>query len=173
MVGVAQCEEASHPNGVEAVAQPRSSACFNVGNPALCILTFQVDVHDERVILAFSLAALLSFFFFGPFLVHFYLVDGVGRQVGQGNLRVALEEVAAVDEQRADVLPVDGDAPAVLELDAGQGAHEAFEHGALGHLEGRGVVDERVAVHHHLDFRGFHGGFAQVIVHLAPQVDVG
>ena len=96
-------------------------------------------------------------------VIHFDLLHRVGRQVLQGDLRIAREEILAVQQETLDKLSVDPYLP-VLQLRARQLLHQGVEHRPLGQVEGRRVVDDGVAAHHHLDVGGPHGGLAQLDV---------
>ncbi len=156
LVRKTQAEHLAH----ESVMRP--VAALGVGNPSRGILTFQVHVHHQRI-LALLLRTAPQVSVGGLLLVHLHLVHHIGRQVFERNSRVALEEVLTVDQQVAHEFPVHGDAAAVLYLHARQLFHQSVEHRSFRQLEGIGVVDQRVVLHHHHHLRGLHHGLFQLI----------
>ena len=151
-----QCEPVllgvAHGEGASRVAVVASCGEVDVAYHALVVLLLQVHVqHELLVARVHTHESRLS----SRLLVGLHLVHRVGRQVLQGFLGVAVEEVAAVDEQRAHLPSVDF-YHTVLQCRPRQLADERVEHGTLGELEGRSVVDDCVALCDHLDFGGLH-----------------
>ena len=95
-----------------------------------------MDVHHVALVAhvaAHGLAALALA------LVDLDLAHDVGRQVLQGQLGVAVEEVLAAEQDVLDVAAVDVD-PSVAQLGAGELFDEVVEHRAVGQVEGVGVI---------------------------------
>ena len=87
-------------------------------------------------------------------MVGLHLLHGVGRQVVEHHLVVALEEVLAVEQQFVDLLAMHQNATVVLQLHAVHLTDEGIEHGAVGNVEGIGIEGDGVAAIEH-----FHAGF--------------
>ncbi len=87
------------------------------------------------------------------------------------HLVLAFEEVLAVERQVVHLLAVDVDVAVLLQLGAGHLANEAVEHRAFGHVEGRCVVDQRVAAIGQLHLRA--GDDYAVQVYIFIDVIVG
>ena len=151
LVGEAQQEAAPQPSLV------CSSCRFHVADISLIVFIFENHVHDVATgihVVAKSLAAV------GLFLIDLQVPDGVVWQVLKQHFLVAAEEGTGTEEQFIDLAAVDEDLAVGIHGYAWQLADEVVEHGAIGHLEGRGVVDERIAAVVHLDLRGSDGQFA-------------
>ena len=83
----------------------------------------------------------------------------MGGQVFHGHLRVALEEVFAVDEEFFDRLAVDLDGAVVADFGARELLDERLECAAFGRAEGSGVEDGGVALLFDAGGHGaYHGG---------------
>ena len=67
-------------------------------------------------------------------LVGLHFVDGIGWQILQRFLRVAVEEVASVDEQRTHLATIDFDYT-IRDTCPGELADEGIEHRALAQLK--------------------------------------
>ena len=68
-------------------------------------------------------------------------------------------------------MTVHRDLPILRQRHAGQLSYERIKHGTLGEIEGIGIVDNGIAVHHHLYFRGLHQHLGQYVERLA-QADI-
>ena len=139
-----------------AVAFLRAVCPFGIGQPSHGVFPFQAYVHDQ-----FFITGLLSekFAEFPVFVVHFHVLDRVGRQVFEHDGRFAFEKILSVEQQVFHVTPVDEDAPVVFQFHARKLADERTEHGAFGQLERVGVVGHRVAARIYLYLRGLYGHF--------------
>ena len=155
------------------MARLAAAGRVEMGQPGVLELALEPHVHDERVrLLRPGMVQPRLGLAERGIVVHLYLLHRVGRQVAQGHLRVAREELAAAHEQPADELAVVGDASALADAHAGQGLDQAGEHVAVRHLQGVGVVLDGVALHHHEDARGPHHGLAQLVDAAAEEVHV-
>ena len=118
------------------------------------------------------------------FVVHLYLIHGVGGQILKSLFGVTLKEVAAVNEQRTHRLAVHLNHAFIIECGARHLPYKGIEHAALREFKGIGIVHDGVAVHHHLYLGGLHGnsiqhgafglqryGFFKLLVHLPGYID--
>ena len=141
VVHVGREHEALPAVDVEAEKRARVAPLGAVGQvgverPRTLVVGFQVDVHHVALVAhvaAHGLAALALA------LVDLDLAHDVGRQVLQGQLGVAVEEVLAAEQDVLDVAAVDVD-PSVAQLGAGELFDEVVEHRAVGQVEGVGVI---------------------------------
>ena len=80
----------------------------------------------------------------------------VVRQIFQEYLLVASEERARVQQQFVHLLAVDENLSPVVHRHARHLTDEVVEHRAVGHIESRGIIYQRVAAIEHFYFRGRH-----------------
>ena len=142
------CPPAGHQ--FQPVAVVGACAGLDVAEGADGVLLLQTHVHHVALVVHVALHHLRELAFA---VEHLDLVHRVGRQVLERCLGVALEEVAAVDQQVVNLLAVHLDLAVLVQLGAWQLAYQGIEHRPLGQVEGVGIVDDGVATHHHLDFR--------------------
>ena len=75
---------------------------------------------------------------------------------------VTAEEGTGTQRNLVELPSSDKDFAGSVERGSRQLFDEVVEHGAIGHFEGAGIVDEGVAAHLNLDAGGAHHGFAQL-----------
>ena len=141
----------AQPEQLRLVAVAASASHVGIGNVAFVVLAFQVDVHHQRLVARITPKKPCGL---ARLVVHLHGLHRVGRQVLERHEGVALEEVAAIEEQARHEPPIDIDAPIVVQRNARQLAHKGMEHAALGQRERVGVVDHSVATLKHLDLGG-------------------
>ena len=138
-------------------------AHLGIADISFGVLFFQIHVHHIPLVAHVALHDARGD---TSLVIDLDFAHRVGRQVLQRHLRTAAEEVASVHEQALDFLAVHENLSVLRQLRPRQPAHQRVEHRALGQIEGVGVIDNRVAPHHHLDFRRLHGHFGQVVKRL-------
>ena len=144
-----------------------SAAKLHVCHPPLVVLLFQRHVEGVRLLDAHRVAVPVHIGIVVLLLIHLQPLHHICRQVLESHLRVAVEEVLAIDVEILQPLAVVVDLPAILDFHAWQHRHKLVEHAALRELEIVGIEDHGVALVDHHDFRSAHGGLAQLLLHLS------
>ena len=101
------------------------------------------------------------------------LADRIGRQVLQSHLRIATEEIPAVDKQALDEPPVDKYLSVSRQPCPRQSGDECVEHAAFRQIEGVGIVHNRITAHHHLYLRSLDGHLLQFVNIMLHQYGLG
>ena len=130
------------------------AACrLGIGYHAHGVFVLQVHVHHVfRVLVLNALYGRVERL---P-LEHLQFLHGEVRQILQQHLLVALEECTGVKRQFVYLPSVDEDFARVRHPCAGQLLYQVLQHRPFWQLECRGIIDQRVAAHLHLDARGLH-----------------
>ena len=147
MVGESQPKQAGQPPLL------RASTHFDVSREAHGVLAFQHHVHHIVLLIGIVAQELAHV---RAFVVHLDVLHRVVRQVVEHHPVVALEEVGAVQRQVIHAPPVHQYLAVVLQRHARQLTDKSVEHRPLRHVEGIGVIHQRVAVPHQLHLRGRH-----------------
>ena len=92
----------------------------------------------------------------GCLVIHLNLLHRVVRQVLQHQLVLPPKEVLAVQQQVLHFLAVDENLTLLVQLRAGHLTDERVEHRAVGHVEGIGIIHQRIAAIIHLYLRCRH-----------------
>ena len=153
VIGVVESEETSQ------IAVVGAQSTLDVGQQPSVVLTFQDHVHDVVLLLylfAFPLAVVRRL------VVNFHVLHRVVRQVVEHHLVVATEEILSVERQVVNLLSVDVDVAIVLQLGTWHFADKSIEHGALGQVKGRGIIDHCIATIGNLHFCSRHDNPFQV-----------
>ena len=145
--------------GAAKVAVLAAVAALGVDEPAYVVLAFEAHVHGQHLGCRDVVAALGVR---GLTLIDLHVLDGVGRDVFEHEVVVAVKELLAVEQQRLHKLAVDLDLAVAVELHARQLRYQHIQHRPFGKLEGVGVVHDRVALVVEFDFGGFHRQLAQL-----------
>ena len=132
---------------------------LHVGQIAFAIFALQDDVHHVvlRCIGHAQPLALLRLL-----LVDLDVLHRVVRQVVEHHLALSTEEVVAVECQEVHLAPLHIDLAIVAQFHAWHLTDEGIEHRAFRHVEGIGIVDQRVAAIDHLHLCGLDHHLAQI-----------
>ena len=145
------------------VAVLRALRGFGADHPCAEVLALELHVHHERLVAQVCAHRLGGF---SLLAVELQFVDHIGGKVLQRLFWVALEEVLPTQQDAFHEATV-GIKTAVAQLHARQSLHQVFKHRAFLHVESVGVVDQRVALVEHLEFRPAGHGLAQLLSGLA------
>ena len=146
-LGEAQQETTAQP------ALPGAACGLHIADVPHLVLLLQIDIHH----IAFgAVRATQGLVHVRCLVIHLDVFHRVVGQVLQQHLPVSAHEGAGTQQQFVHLAPIDIDFAIVLHFHAGQLGNEGIEHGTVGQLEGRGVIDERVALPVHLDLCGHH-----------------
>ena len=92
----------------------------------------------------------------GCLVIHLYLLHRVVWQVLQHQLVLATEEVLAVEQQVFHLSAIDEYLALFRQFRARHLLNQCVEHRAVGHVEGIGIIDKRIATIVHFHFRSCH-----------------
>ena len=137
----------------------RPGPCLHICRASDAVLPLQHHVHG-----VFLLALIVDaeeLVLLRLLVIHLYVLHSEVGQVVEHHLVLALEEVGTVQRQVVNLLAVDEDFALVGQFHAWQLTYESVEHRPLGHVEGVGVIDQRVALPHHFYACGLHHHLAQ------------
>ena len=124
---------------------------LGIDNPPHVILFFQTNVHGQDFWSGGKSHFLVTDFLA---LVDLYVLDGIGADVFEHDVVVAVHKLLAVEQERLDELAVDLYLAIAAKLGAGKLGDECVEHRAFGEIEGVGVVDDCVTLVVEFDFGG-------------------
>ena len=119
-----------------------ADASFYVTHEAAIVLTLQLHVHHVVLLLhvvAYELALLRAL------VEDLQFLHGVVGQIVEHHLVLSLEEVFAVQREVVHLLAVDVDVAVVLQLCTWHLADKTVEHRAFWQVEGRSIINQRVA----------------------------
>ena len=166
VVDVVQVAEGSHrqclgqhqPERPCLISVVCAASRLHVGYRGQCIFVFQVHVHHilGMLVLDAPYGCLQRL----PF-IHFQFFHREVRQVFHQHLFVAPEERPGVECQFVYLPAVDEYLARIRHPCAGQLLYQVLQHRTFGQLESRGVIDQRVTAHLHLDARGLHHHLVQ------------
>ena len=155
-----QLVHASPPTGRHSQPITVFGSCANldisIGTDGILFLQF--DIHHVTLVVHVTTSHLCEF---ALTVEHFDLVHRIGRQVLECRLRIALEEVASINQQVVNLLAVHLDLTVFVQFGSRQLTYQRVEHRTFSQIKGIGIIDDGVATHHHLDFRTRDSNFAK------------
>ena len=154
--GDARLRREAQGKGTGVVVVVGAVARRGICNPSDAVLPFQYHVNGQLPLDAVEVLGTHAHHGqpLGCPFIDFHVLHHIGGQVVECHLGIALEEIFAVDQQALHLAAIDEDLPVGLQSHAWQHGDELVKHGTRLQLEGVGMIDHRVAVHHHLNLCG-------------------
>ena len=159
-----------HAEPFQREASVRSRSCLDVAKERGEVFFLQLDIHHQALVAHVPLheTRVLTF----P-IINLYLAHSIRRQILQCHLRIAAEEIPAVDKQTLDEPPVDKYLSVSRQPCPRQSGDECVEHAAFRQIEGIGIIHNRITAHHHLYLRSLDGHLLQFVNIMLHQYGLG
>ena len=170
VVGESGGKEAGHvavglrsPLSIKTFGSGDAAASLEVAHVANAVLALQLHVHHILLLLHVAAQELATL---GGLVEHLHLLHRVVGQILQHHLVLSLEKVFSVQGQIIDLTPIHLDFAIVVQFHPVHLTEQAIEHGAFGHIEGIGIIDEGVATVGNAHLCGLDHHFVQFSIHV-------